>query len=108
MASAVVNRRGSPPATSTSQRLVVLLFFSTDHSCTVNTTLRPSGDSAGAPSRFMAHRSCGVIGRLSAAPTIVASEIKINTAMVQRLFMRTVGCWMDKSVPVASLKILGM
>src|SRR5262245_44204187 len=75
VACAVVNRRGEPcpepvegpPLVLTSQRLAVLLFLSNDHSCTVNTAVLPSGERAGDPSRFMAHRSCEVIGRLSAA-----------------------------------------
>ncbi|MEI6505000.1 MAG: flagellar assembly protein FliW, partial [Planctomycetota bacterium] len=70
---AVVSRRGTPPATSMSQRLVVLLFFSMDHSCTVNTAILPSGESAGLPRRFMAQRSCGAMGRLSAAKIVPVS-----------------------------------
>lgn len=70
---AVVNRRVSPLAMSVSQRFEVLLFFSTDHSCTTNTTLRPSGERAGALRRFIAQRSCGVSGRFSAAGATAAT-----------------------------------
>src|SRR5690349_7039508 len=66
-ACAVVNRRGLPPSVPTSHRFAVLLFLSMDHSFTTNTTVLPSGDRAGALSRFMAHKSREVMRRLSAA-----------------------------------------
>jgi len=67
--------------------LEVLLFFSTDHSCTVNTTALPSGERAGDPSRFKAHRSCAVIGRLSAATaTIPIAKTDIKRRVVRKIF----------------------
>ena len=57
---AAVRRRVAPLATSTSHRLVVLLFFAIDHSWTVNTTERPSGESCGLPRRFISQSACGV------------------------------------------------
>src|SRR3954454_8029471 len=75
--SAVVSRRTWPVATSTVQRLLVLLFFSMDHSCTGNTACRPSGDSAGDPTRLIAHKSCGVSNRGSAA-TAATEKVRVT------------------------------
>src|SRR5437868_9082153 len=83
---AVVRRRGAPPATSTSQRLDVLLFFSMEYSCTVNATVLPSGESAGPARRLQAQRSCGVIGRLSAAHRVTDSA-NVRNAMTRGDFM---------------------
>src|SRR5262245_59268084 len=64
---ACVSRRGSPPATSTSQRLELLLLFGMDHSVTAKTAVFPSGERAGAPTRWKDQRSCAVIGRFAGA-----------------------------------------
>src|SRR6478672_2855206 len=76
-----VNRRELALATSVSHSAAVGLFFSIDHSCTLYATRLPSGESAGAPTRLTAHRSCAVIGRLgwSAAAATGASEARAST-----------------------------
>src|SRR5262245_23191707 len=88
---AEVNCLGGPPARSTSHRCVVLLFFSMDHSVTVNTAILPSGDNAGLPSRFMAQRSCGVIRRLvSVLLAAVASHPPARSVSNARILFMTV------------------
>src|SRR4051812_46568150 len=82
--SAVVSRRTWPVATSTVQRLLVLLFFSIDQSCTGNTAYRPSGDTAGVPTRLIAHRSCGVSNRGSAAKAATEEVRATKTAKKKR------------------------
>src|SRR5262245_58116439 len=83
---AEVRGLGAPPARSTTHRWVVLLFFSMDHSVTVNTAVLPSGDNAGLPSRFMAQRSCGVMRRLFSAPlAVVASHPPARSVSNERL-----------------------
>ena len=69
-----VSRRVAPLATSTSHRLVVLLFFAIDHSCTVSTAERPSGESCGLPSRFSSQSAWGV-RRCFAAGAFAASAV---------------------------------
>src|SRR3954468_16327427 len=78
--SAVVSRRTWPVATSTVQRLLVLLFLSIDQSCTGNTAYRPSGDKAGVPTRLIAHKSCGVRNRGSAAKAVTEKVRVTRTA----------------------------
>src|SRR4051812_42774636 len=82
--SAVVSRRTWPVATSTVQRLLVLLFLSIDHSCTGNTACRPSGDKAGVPTRLIAHKSCGVSNRGSAAKAATEKVRATRTAKKKR------------------------
>src|SRR4051812_42643731 len=82
--SAVVSRRTWPVATSTVQRLLVLLFLSIDHSCTGNTAWRPSGDKAGVPTRLIAHKSWGVSNRGSAAKAATEKVRVMRTAKKKR------------------------
>src|SRR6478672_950368 len=77
--SPVVSRRTWPVATSTVQRLLVLLFLSIDHSWTGNTACRPSGDKAGEPTRLIAHKSWGVSNRGSAAKA-ATEKVRVTRA----------------------------
>src|SRR5688572_2605374 len=83
---AVVRRRTAPLATSASQRLFVLRFFCTDHSCTVKTTVLPLGDTEGDRTRFMAQRSCGVMTRLLGANAAPVSATARKTTRVRDSF----------------------
>src|SRR6478672_7858382 len=82
--SPVVSRRTWPVATSTVQRLLVFLFLSIDHSSTGNTPCLPSGDNAGEPTRLIAHKSCGVSNRGSAAKAATEKVRATRTAKKKR------------------------
>src|ERR1700712_3541234 len=57
-----------PAAMGTTQRWLVLVFFSSDTSVTENMTHLPLGEIWGSLTRFMACRSANVMGRLSNGP----------------------------------------
>src|SRR4051812_37009920 len=89
VSAAVVSWRTSPVAIATDHRLLLLLFFSMFHCCTGKTANLPSGESAGVPTRLIAHKSCGVRRRGSAADAAAQMMNETKRAKTERSFMTT-------------------
>jgi Glycosyl transferase family 2 len=104
-------RGGVSPAVGTNQRSVTCAFSSYDGSSTANTAQRPSGLTAGAPTRFINHKSSWVIARAATAeddtnaPTAAASSRASNELDLRmpRLYRRSARSPPEMHLPAVAL-----